>query len=116
MSDEKVGSGSPAAMLPRTGTRRIWGPEAPRQPVRQLDSAGHARLPAEVALTVQDLEVVVDHRSGADLAARLDVPDGRWVVVVVQEVADELQYSLLPCRNAALYHVSPSSVHARCLT
>ncbi len=56
---------------------------------------GHLGHPAHVPLALEDPEIVVHHRRGADLAARLDVPNRRWELVVVQELPDELQDAVL---------------------
>ena len=58
--------------------------------VEQLDAAGDLGLPLEVALPLEDAEVVVDHGGRAYLASRLYVPHRGREVVLVQEFPDKL--------------------------
>src|SRR3989304_3806821 len=78
-----TGMGWPAAMVPMIGTG------APSARLQELDGARDLAVTPDVALLLQDAQVVVHHRGGADVAGLLDLADARRVVVLVDEPLDE---------------------------
>ena len=59
--------------------------------VQQLDAPGHFRPAVQVAVPVQQAQVVVHHRGGADGAGFLNIPHRRGQAVVLDKGLDELQ-------------------------
>ena len=58
-------------------------------PLHQLDAAEYLGVAADETLLFQHVEMVLDHRGRADIAAAGDIPDSGGVAPPFQEAADE---------------------------
>ncbi len=63
--------------------------------MQELDGARDLTVAADVPRLLEGAQVVVDDRSGADVAGFLDLTDAGRVVVLIDERADEFEDPLL---------------------
>ena len=65
----------------------------------ELDGAGDVGVAADVAVALEQAEVVVDDRGGADAAGELDLANGRHVAAIGVVLAQEVEDLLLARRD-----------------
>jgi hypothetical protein len=63
-------------------------------------------MTADVAFSLQDIEIIIDHGSGTYLTAVLDITDGGRITTVFEKTADVIDNFLLLIRKSI--HGKPS--------
>ena len=78
-------------------------PSRALEAVEELDASGHFRQSLEVALSLQDLEVIINDGGRAYVAPRLYISNRGWKLVFIHELADEFENELLPVGELAFH-------------